>query len=530
MGKQVKNLYWESESRSPSHQIYDGPSHDYIDDNIEFTNKKHIMDRQFISFSYDGRDIEEFDLIATMDKEGFIDNLYAGFEGRIKEFTELDGQQYYVTKYNPKTLTFQLVSDGMTEQQMSDFVHHFSPDKVGKLILSQHSYRYGEARLSDVPSITMVPYEKKVNVKIGGAEYETSTTEYKGKINVNFVLDKPFWRAKYNIIDINSIEVPVLAADGSNKVEYDNAINDKREAVKAIYEDGILDMSMMPEDIIIEDDNANILYGDGEKPVNKIVGERSEIDEQQTYVPFYYCGTAYTYPIISFSQKIEYDDTATKKIISPRSIKTVKKAKDKEDFYSYIKIVRQGAGENGEDVVECALNYTLPGTLMSYNSAMEILQNAISSSYDSIIQEAKEKITDYNVRSALIQTLNEIEKQKKEDDRTGYFTEADKERVRNIIRQIFDEKFTVIINCDTGVCKFKCKMYSVADIINEANEPKFTEIEVPCGDMLISRYMRIEGRDVSAIVDGKLNLDKCRKLITSETLENFSMSYNYQYL
>lgn len=574
MGKQIKNLYWgRAISPSGSH------THEVPDDLI-YTDKRHIMERQFISFSYNGRDIEEFDLIVTMASDGLQDNLYAGFEGRIKEFTELDGQQYYITKYNPKTLTFSLVSDGMTEKQLSEFIHHFTPDKVGKLVLSQHSYRYGEARLSDVPSINMTPYEKKIKVKVGDKEIETSTTEYKGKINVNFVLDKPFWRAKCNVIDMSIMEDD----------------NDIKEAAKAIYEDGILEKSMLTS---IKGNE--LIYGNGYK--FNTVAERYE--ENPIGIPFYYCGTAYTYPIISFKQKILYDNV-TSKIISPRSIKTVKEAKDFEDFYSFIKIMR-------DDNTECELKYTLPGTLMSYNTAIDIMNNSISFSYDSLLQEIKEKITDYNIRNILIQLLES-------KNENGFFSFEARNEIIKMLKNVFSEYFTVSINCETGVCRFKCGMRSVKQIndllngeieeepsetedyldytsgiinsgnltttvnvdmdrkilaalcLNEKNEVVYSDVtfgvgfvdfkldriynedvtcmvfyealdekeedytgyerqvDMPCGDMLVSRYLKINGRDIEAIEDGILNPSKCRKLVTSDALKDFSMSYNYQYL
>jgi len=34
---------------------------------------------------------------------------------------------------------------------------------------------------------------------IGGYPYKTSTTKYKGTINITFVMDQPFWHSKVNI-------------------------------------------------------------------------------------------------------------------------------------------------------------------------------------------------------------------------------------------------------------------------------------------------------------------------------------------
>jgi len=45
----------------------------------------------------------------------------------------------------------------------------------------------------------MLPFEKKIDVQIGGSTYSTSTTEYKGSISLTLVGDDPFWYAKASV-------------------------------------------------------------------------------------------------------------------------------------------------------------------------------------------------------------------------------------------------------------------------------------------------------------------------------------------
>jgi len=47
--------------------------------------------------------------------------------------------------------------------------------------------------------MAMLPFEKKVELKVAGVTYETSVTNYKGTVDLEFVMDEPFW---YSIINI----------------------------------------------------------------------------------------------------------------------------------------------------------------------------------------------------------------------------------------------------------------------------------------------------------------------------------------
>jgi len=45
----------------------------------------------------------------------------------------------------------------------------------------------------------MLPFEKKIKSTLYGVE--TSTTVYKGKIELSFIMDDPFWYSIKNLLD-----------------------------------------------------------------------------------------------------------------------------------------------------------------------------------------------------------------------------------------------------------------------------------------------------------------------------------------
>lgn len=164
-------------------------------------NRLPYMNRSFISFSYGGKLIEDFGFITITENNSMQRNLYADFEDNITESNVFDGQIYWSTHYNANTLELALFTDGVTERELEEFKRWFAPGIARELILSEHPNRAIMARIAEAPQYSMLPFEQKVKTKLAGRELETSTTCYKGRINLSFVMDDPFWYAKTNVLD-----------------------------------------------------------------------------------------------------------------------------------------------------------------------------------------------------------------------------------------------------------------------------------------------------------------------------------------
>jgi hypothetical protein len=74
------------------------------------------MNRSFISFSYGGKNIEDFGLIAASDGDRMTRDGYASFEDITSTYPTLTGQFYWGTYYRNNTIHFNLVTDGMTQK------------------------------------------------------------------------------------------------------------------------------------------------------------------------------------------------------------------------------------------------------------------------------------------------------------------------------------------------------------------------------------------------------------------------------
>ena len=80
------------------------------------------MYRSFISFTFGGKHIEDFNLIASFDQDGMNQTAYADLEDLVSENDVVDGQIYWGTHIKTRELSFKLVTDSMTQRQLDDFL------------------------------------------------------------------------------------------------------------------------------------------------------------------------------------------------------------------------------------------------------------------------------------------------------------------------------------------------------------------------------------------------------------------------
>lgn len=198
--------------------------------------------RSFISFSFDKQWIEDFNFIAFVDGDRMQKNLTADFEDLTSSYDVLDGQFYHSTHFRTNTIHFTLMSDEVDARLMEKFKNHFSPGKTAELILSEYPNRAIQARIAQPPEMAMLPFEKKVELKITGVTYETSVTNYKGTVDLEFVMDEPFWYSIINIfgrVDVDPVthqHTYVNQWDGSDIYNNPDTLKD---VLKIVYEDGI---------------------------------------------------------------------------------------------------------------------------------------------------------------------------------------------------------------------------------------------------------------------------------------------------
>ena len=241
-----------------------------------------FMNRSFISFSYGEKPdntgkmqpvyIEDFNLIATVPGDRWEREAYSAFDDLTSDYDVIHGQFYWGTYFRATTLNLTLSTDGMTQHQLDDFKLWFRAGQIKELILAEHPNRAALARVASPPQLKLLPFEEKVTIPIatGSAaaneqvtirNYSTSTTLYKGDIELELVLDEPFWYAKKNILGTqNTLEgyYDENWIDANGKAV---TVKDTPDALKIIYEDRIPLGSMTQISVFLGGDTyATVLY------------------------------------------------------------------------------------------------------------------------------------------------------------------------------------------------------------------------------------------------------------------------------
>lgn len=238
-----------------------------------------FMERSFISFTFGGKNIEDFNLIATISGDRMERSGYSTFEDLTSEYEVLDGHFYWGTHYTNHELTFDLATDAITQNELDRFLHWFQPGKIRELILSEHPNRAIEARVSAAPELHLLPFEEKVTKKIGDQEYKTSTTLYKGEITLTFVMEEPYWYSKINIFGYYNKDTGVFHDVWTDANGKEVSIFNDPDAIKIALEDNIPIASMIDASMLLGDNT----FADADTSKDAMTAD-IEIDENIKYI------------------------------------------------------------------------------------------------------------------------------------------------------------------------------------------------------------------------------------------------------
>lgn len=217
-----------------------------------------LMNRSFISFTYGGKHIEDFNLIATINNDRIERDGYASFNDTTTTYDNLDGQYYWGTHYKTNQLNFTLSTDGIDQPKLDEFLYWFHAGETRELILAEHPNRAILARVAEPPQISLLPFEDNVEIVINNVTYPTKTTLYKGDINLTLVMDEPHWYAIQNILGRKVISNGTTryidywkAPTDPDQDQYYTSIFASQDALKILYEDGIPLGSMIDDNMLL---------------------------------------------------------------------------------------------------------------------------------------------------------------------------------------------------------------------------------------------------------------------------------------
>lgn len=505
--------------------------------------------RQFISFSYGGKNIEDFDLIAVFPSDRLEKGIYSDFKDITSSNDITDGQIFWKSVFQANKLNFKLATDGMSSENYEEFKRWFKPGQVRELILSEFPNRAIMARVSSAPMISLLPFEEQKNFTIGDSTYNFSTSIYKGEIDLEFIMDDPHWYAKTSYF--NDLEDEKIIDEETEKEIITFYQKDK---IKIIYEDKIPALPMFANNgrILLGE---NYVYDNGEIKLN--LGQSLSI-ENPLYL--YNCGTATTKPILSFkilpvfhneyinypsSNYIDLDpycNSYIEIVISANSSLELD-----ESATSYVeKLFVSGAGL--EDKIYSSLDagtqtflFTTPNLYTSYNYIIKLFTEIQAG--DSILdlrKKIRDEIHNYYTRAYAIALIDAIRNFRKE----GAFLEGDASNLLSAMGLMFRAtpesesgyKLTVTVDSKIGMTTISTECRVINHI--EYNENGFNDdgtnfsiisVVENAGDMVKSKYLQIEDRTIFG-TGNTIAVQNCLQVTSSCDLSDLKIDFKYYYL
>ena len=524
-------------------------------------NRLPLMNRSFISFTYGGKAIEDFDLIATITNDRIDRDGYTPFNDQTTSYDILDGQQYWGTHFKSNTFSFKLATDGIDQKKLDEFLHWFSPGISRELILAEHPNRAQLARVSEPPRISLLPFEYQTVMKVSGEEFTITTTLYKGEIDLKLVMDEPHWYALDNVLGKKLVEGSTVRyvdiwEDKTVDPPQEVSIFASKDALKVLYEDGIPLGSMIENNMLlgnkayasVEDNVESQIWSEEEieyennEPVGsgaRIHGTltQAEYDEIGVYTVgtsyvgkiagaiidvngdgisslannqagyFYYAGTAPAPTKITFTLKPVIGNDLYITVPHNKIYDKINNHTFNSSTYNSLTIT-----SNSTQV----LKFTTPNFFTSYNQAMYIFTNEINSTLDweGLYAKIRDKVRHPAVRAWAAKVLD-IYKQNSDSVVALTTLQARiKVSMSNLILDMNGSTLPVTFTFDsktgeaTGL--FSYRKPSGGTLGNsEANDPFVAfgtilqNLKEDVGDMLYSNYIVIKDRN-HPDVDGKI--------------------------
>lgn len=328
-------------------------------------NRLSNISRSYLSFSFGGKWIEDWNLIVTY-SDRMERKTSADFEDLTTDYDVVDGMFYWGTYFKNNTISFTLSTDGITQDKLEDFKNWFAPGEMHELILAEHPNRAIMARISSAPELSVIPFEKDVEIKILNQTYLVPIANYKGEITIEFTMDSPFWYAKEKVIT-NNFSLP------------DN--------LKIMLEDNIPCKEMIQHPTFL----GNTIYDEGGSVINTISIPSGNAN-LNTHPLIYYGGTAPCKPTIGFTLHPQFNSNSY--ITSPTNT-----------FVSQNKTNYLRLSETNEQI----MYLSCPSVYLSYNRAISIFNDNYLKTFDDLRHQITKEINHIEMRKLALHFINYLD-------------------------------------------------------------------------------------------------------------------------
>lgn len=489
----------------------------------ELTSGKRPWEKEFIDFEFDGKHVSEFGLVVVSDGDRLSMDLSAPFTDETSEVNGVDGQLFWGTKRNAAKRQFKLTTDGMSWNDVAAFKKHFQPGRYGKLIEDSEFGKYCYARVADQPIFTHIPFKKKSTFN----KVDFNTNEFKGEITITFVMDSPW---KYGI---------------QNYIEESE---ESERMVRLASQYGIPLSSSWEKNVYcsIGDDSKSLLEGE--------IKEKAEFSNNNG-ICFY--NPSETPCAAKLTMNIPFEVTnLTQQQLKENTPQYITSVYDdicaKDNNHPYCRILQSEELQVGEDdnidfnIINSTevFRFTSPFVIYAMNKAIELVwtfdNTDLSTIYTQVEEILRDEIHHNEVLQWMISGMDNIlrnnitgeESWQRKLNTWGihYFYKHEGQDI-NSGWAANGENFKITVNSEDNTCSIKYK-HNIHSITPNSPPLIFSEAEEKCGDITLSKYIKLDGGNK---LDGEGNILTYYKLAIYRggslfTNASSTLQYKYTYL
>lgn len=365
----------------------------------ELTRNLMPWGKEYIDFSFAGRHISEFGLVAVTSGDRYQ---FAGspeFEDETSNVNGVWGQYYWGTNFKTKTYSYSLATDGITERQLEDFKYHFRPGNYGQFYEDAWFDRYCYVRVKTVIDFSFIPFQEEI--EIAGTKFLSRI--YKGECKLTFIQDRPFMHSFYQVLDTKISDLQTLTDNGKAAIRmmYNSNIpaRDSWEKNIKCSTGSFFSLPAIKNDINETEDTSNIFKEEG-------------------FIPFYNPSTIQTEALLEFTleRKLTKIDKINWKPVYFNEI--YNEISNKQNPYNSISISDSIFTDAFSTIKENTkytniLKYTMPEVSNEVNKAILIAwnfyQKNIRGSLTELQEYLQEEIINTNVLRWSIKILQKIQ-------------------------------------------------------------------------------------------------------------------------